>query len=104
MAKTKDKIKKIIKKLLIALEKNNINISEAYLFGSYSDGTNTKNSDIDIALISNEFTGILYIDIKKIGRIVRNIDYRIETHTFNNSDKDNSLFLQDIIKRGKKIA
>lgn len=69
-----------------------------------SDGTNTKNSDIDIALISNEFTGILYIDIKKIGRIVRNIDYRIETHTFNNSDKDNSLFLQDIIKRGKKIA
>lgn len=104
MAKTKDKIKNIIKRLLIALEENGINISEAYLFGSYSDGTSTKNSDIDIALISNEFTGILYIDIKKIGRIVRNIDYRIETHTFNNSDKDNSLFLQDIIKRGKKIA
>ena len=104
MAKTKDKIKNIIKRLLIALEENGINISEAYLFGSYSDETSTKNSDIDIALISNEFTGILYLDIKKIGRIVRNIDYRIETHTFNNSDKDNSLFLQDIIKRGKKIA
>jgi hypothetical protein len=47
--------------------------------------------DIDVALVSDEFTGVRYFDIKKIGRIVRNIDYRIEVHPFSPKELGKSM-------------
>lgn len=104
MAEKKIDVAKIIKKLLNALSENNIKISEAYLFGSYAYERNSEFSDIDLALVSRNFTGFRYLDIKKIGRIVRNIDYRIEIHPFSESDKGESMFLDEIIRTGIKIA
>lgn len=103
MAEKKAGTIKIISKLLTSLKNNKIKIREAYLFGSWAKETNTKYSDIDVALISDDFTGIRYFDIKKIGRIVRNVDYRIEVHTFSSSDADESMFLDEIIRDGIKI-
>ena len=104
MDKKNNEIIDIIRKLIKALKNKNIKISEAYLFGSYITNNNTEHSDIDVALISNEFTGVRYLDIKKIGRIVRNIDYRIEVHTFSENDKGKSMFLDEIIQKGIKVA
>lgn len=104
MVERKAEIIKILRKLLKALNENNITISEAYLFGSYAAEKSSKYSDIDVALISNAFTGIRYLDIKKIGRLVRNIDYRIEIHPFTIKDKGESLFLDEIIRTGIKVA
>jgi len=104
MAEKKIDVIKIIKKLLNVLSENNIKISEAYLFGSYAHERNSEFSDIDLALVSNDFTGVRYLDIKKIGRIVRNIDYRIEIHPFSEFDKGESMFLDEIIRTGIKIA
>ena len=103
MAKKRTEPIKIITKLLTSLRNHKITIREAYLFGSWTKETNTKCSDIDVALISDDFTGIRYFDIKKIGRIVRNVDYRIEAHTFSSSDADESMFLDEIIRNGIKI-
>ena len=104
MAEKKAEIIMIIKKLLSALKKNKIKINMAYLFGSFSNETNSEYSDIDVALISDDFCGIRYFDIKKIGRIVRNIDYRIEAHTFSTDSIRESMFLDEIIRNGTKIA
>jgi predicted nucleotidyltransferase len=104
MAETKIEVMDLIKKVLKALNNNKIRIDEAYLFGSYANETNSKYSDIDIALVSDDFTGVRYFDTKKIGRIVRNIDCRIEFHTFSNSSKQESMFLEEIIRNGIKIA
>lgn len=104
MAKKNIEIINIAKRLINELNKENIKILEAYLFGSYTLDKNTDLSDIDIALISDEFTGIRYLDVKKIGRIVRNIDYRIEIHTFTKKDKRESMFLDEIIRNGIKVA
>jgi len=103
MAKRKVEIIETIKNLLKALKENKIMISEAYLFGSCANETDSEFSDIDIALISNDFSGIRYHDIKKIGRIVRNIDCRIEAHPFSIKDKGESMFLDEIIHTGIRI-
>ena len=104
MAEKKAEIIMILKKLLSALKKNKIKIDRAYLFGSFAKETNSECSDIDVALISDDFCGIRYLDIKKIGRIVRNIDYRIEVHTFSSEGTSESMFLGEIIRNGIKIA
>jgi len=95
---------KIIQNLITALKQNNITISEVYLFGSHAENNYDEYSDIDLALVSADFSGILYHDIKKKGRIVRNIDYRIEVHTFSLQQKKNSLFLEEIRHKGIKVA
>ncbi|MGE5340950.1 MAG: nucleotidyltransferase domain-containing protein [Candidatus Omnitrophota bacterium] len=92
-----------INRLLITLNENNISISEAYLFGSCANESNSEYSDIDVALLSKEFTGVRYLDVKKIGRIVRNIDYHIEIHPFSLADKGESMFLDEIIRSGIRL-
>lgn len=104
MAERKTDVIALLKKLLKALNEHKIAVAEAYLFGSYSKNSQSQYSDIDVALVSKEFTGVRYLDIKKIGRIVRNIDYRIEVHPFALKDKGESMFLDEIIKTGVRVA
>jgi len=104
MAEKKDGVKEILRRLLKTLRENRIPISEAYLFGSYANGRNAEYSDIDVALVSEEFTGVRYYDVKKVGRLVRNIDFRIEVHPFALSDKGESMFLDEIIRTGIRVA
>ncbi|MBU0700795.1 nucleotidyltransferase domain-containing protein [bacterium] len=44
-----------IKKLIDVLTKRNIRTNKVILYGSYAEGKNTKYSDIDIAIISDDF-------------------------------------------------
>ena len=104
MAERTVEVVDMLNKLVRALNENKINISEAYLFGSYANGRANEYSDIDVALVSDGFTGVRYLDIKKIGRIVRNIDYRIEVHPFSLKDRDESMFLDEIVRTGIKVA
>ena len=46
---------KIIKFLIERLKEDGINIDKVILFGSYYKGTPHKDSDIDIAIVSNDF-------------------------------------------------
>jgi predicted nucleotidyltransferase len=104
MAEEKAEVIETIKRLVEVLKRNNINIAEAYLFGSYAQGRPSKFSDIDVALISDDLSGVRYLDIKRIGRMVRQLDYRIEAHTFTHSDKEESMFLDEIIRTGIRVA
>ena len=60
------------------LEKNRIHVSQALIFGSHAKGTANDESDIDVALISEAFTGDRFEDRRKIVPLRRNIDTRIE--------------------------
>ena len=48
------------------LSKNNFKIDKAYLFGSYAKGTNNEWSDIDLAVVSENFEGNRLFDKDKI--------------------------------------
>lgn len=68
------------------LKKHKIRISNAFIYGSYAKGTARIDSDIDLALISPDFSGNRYLDSIKIIPLRRKIDNRIEPVTFRPED------------------
>jgi predicted nucleotidyltransferase len=104
MVEISDKIRDLVKKFVIEAKKDNITISKAILFGSYAKGTNHEYSDIDIAVVSNEFEGRrLYDNIKLVDATLRtSID--IETHPYRPEDfTEDNLFVKEILEHGIRI-
>ncbi len=77
------------------------------LFGSYAKGTNNEDSDIDIAIITDDLKcNDIFDEQLNLKKLRRNIDYRIEPHLIEVSDFDNieTPFVQEIIDTGIKVA
>lgn len=82
MAQIPADISSIIDIFLKELEKENISVERAILFGSYAQGTNTPWSDIDLALFSSAFEGDRFKDRNKIRRIKLQISSSLEPIPF----------------------
>lgn len=83
-----------------------IPVTHAYLFGSYAKGTATKDSDIDICLLSPVFGKDPIEEMVKLRMISFPIDPRIEpipVHSDDWNDKYSSL-MAEIRKFGKHIV
>lgn len=78
MAHANDAIIDILKRYVKELALNGISVQDTILFGSYAKGTASKESDIDVAIISESFTGDRFEDRRKIVPLRRFIDSRIE--------------------------
>lgn len=83
MAHVNDQIISKIRKTIGLLNSNNISIKKAYLFGSYASGSEHEWSDIDIALVSADFSEDRYKERLRIMKIVNSIDNRIEPVPYN---------------------
>ena len=104
MVVTEDPIIKIIKRYIEELERNGIKISEAVVFGSYVKGEVHEDSDIDIALISDSFTGDRFDDRRKVVPLRRKIDSRLEPIPFRPEDfKEGGMLVDEIKNTGKSI-
>jgi predicted nucleotidyltransferase len=78
-------------------------VKRAWLFGSYVTGTQRADSDIDIAIMLNDFDDRLnaQIDLMKLRR---NIDLRIEPHPFREKDFSvNNPFVNEILISGIEL-
>ena len=106
MSSTKNKAINMAKKLIGLLKINGINVYEAYLFGSIAMDKADEYSDIDIAIVSEDFTGIPFYDVKKISKFRRAVDLRLEVHPFSLNDilHDPPLFFLDIKNKGVQIS
>ena len=104
MVKIPVDIREKIEKYLNVLKSNNIHFKEAVLFGSYAHGTNNKWSDIDIALVSDIFSGNRIKDKDKIREITLSVSSDIEVLPFNPRDfsMDNPL-AKEFIQTGIKL-
>lgn len=81
-----------------------IHIGAMYLFGSYAEGRATSSSDIDVAIVSNDFSGSRYYDSLKLSQIRDAVDITIEPiayHTDNFIMEDP--LVSQIVKTGIKI-
>ncbi len=104
MASKEDSIIEIIKKYIEELEKNQVYISEAILFGSHARGIANPESDIDVALVSDAFTGDRFEDRRRIIPFRRKIDSRIEPIPFKTEDYyDGGMLAREIKKTGKVV-
>lgn len=104
MAAISNEIIENTKRLLKILTASGLHIDKAILFGSYVKGTAGKWSDIDVALVSRDFTGVGFNDRKKINPFLIKVDSRIEPHPFRPEDftVDNP-FVKEILKQGIEV-
>ena len=94
-------IKNIIKPIL-----SKYGITEIYLFGSYARGEAKESSDIDIAIITDDFKNDIIDEELNLMRLRRKIDTRIEPHLIRIEDYKNAEtpFIQEVIDTGIKVA
>lgn len=94
-----------IEEFINLLIENGIDVSEAYLFGSATRGELNKDSDIDVAVVSRAFEGLLFHDVKKISKYRRMVDLRLEIHpfSFNEIKSDPPTFFKHIQKQGIRV-
>jgi predicted nucleotidyltransferase len=81
MAERKDRFNKVINSFLEEIQKK-YRIDDAYLYGSFAKGTSRKWSDIDIAIVSSDFSDDLFEERLLLMRLASTIDDRIEPRPF----------------------
>lgn len=97
-------IKKIITEYLALLKKHDVTFKKVYLFGSQISGNVTDDSDIDLAIVSDDFSGDTIEDSLYLTKLRRQVDSRIEPHPFLTSEfSEDDPFVQEIIKHGELI-
>jgi len=97
------KILEIIKTYITEISKY-YNIDNIILFGSFANGSNHEDSDIDIAVISPDILDTID-DGAKLLSLTWGIDTRIEPHPINTNEfKNNETpFIDEIIATGVEI-
>jgi len=104
MVEIPDQIRDIINRYINALEKNNIHVSKAVLFGSYAGGRANEWSDIDIALVSDSFEGDRLNDRGKIRKITLSVSSDLSPLPFRPEDfMPENPFVKEIIEKGINI-
>ena len=104
MAEVPAQIINIIKKFIDEARKDNIRISQVVLFGSYANGTNHEYSDIDLAVVSEDFEGISFYDSQKLTKAMLRTSIDIETHPYRPEDFTlSNPFAKEIIQSGIRI-
>ncbi len=104
MAVVTDKAIEVVEKFLKQLKDANIKVERAVLFGSYVKGQAGEWSDIDIAVVSPDFSGIRFNDNRILMPFVLKSDTRIEIHPFRPEDfTEDNLIVREIMKDGIEV-
>jgi predicted nucleotidyltransferase len=82
MAEDKVEIIEKVRRFIQLLLEAGLPVQCAYLYGSFSTGTNHEYSDIDVAIVAPHFSEKFSENIRLIAKISRRIDDRIETKGF----------------------
>ncbi len=84
--------------------KSHIQLHNLYLYGSYANGTFKDDSDIDIAVVADGFTGDQLEDTLMLMKLRRAVDNRIEPHPFSIEDfNDKDPMAKEVIRTGIRI-
>lgn len=84
----------------------NYKVEAIILFGSYAKGTEHEDSDIDIAIVTDDIKNDIFDEEVNLMGLRKGIDYRLEPHIIRIQDyKDISTpFVQEVINTGIQVA
>ena len=90
----------------IAIVKENYDVVAIILFGSYAKGTEHEDSDIDIAVVTDDIKTDKFDEEVKLTLLRRKIDSRIEPHIIKVEDYENdeTPFVVEVKNTGIKVA
>ena len=93
---------KIVKDYAREIEAKGVHLSTVIMFGSFAKGTQHEWSDIDVALVADEFTGVGFIDKKLFPYIgIKKPYIRIEAKTYpTDYFRESDPFIEEIKKEG----
>ena len=80
-----------------------LNLKRVILYGSYASNEQRKHSDIDVALVADEFSGIAFDDIDLFGKaLIKHIEIHPKTYPTDYFEEGDP-FIKEIIKTGIEI-
>ena len=79
---TQEEVIKKVRRLLELLNSEGLDITAAYLYGSYAAGTAHEDSDIDVAIVSSDLSGDRLENWCRLNRVANQIDVRMEVIGF----------------------
>lgn len=95
----------IIINKFISLVSEEFPLKKVYLFGSYATGNTKDYSDIDLAIVSDNFEGSRFFDKKKLNKYIMKISVDLEVHPFRTEDfTEDNPFVKEILQTGLKIV
>jgi predicted nucleotidyltransferase len=80
-----------------------LKFDKVYLFGSYAKNTFRDDSDIDVAIVVDKFSGDYFTINPLLWKLRREVDDRIEPVLIEKNN-DSSGFLEEIVKNGIEIS
>lgn len=88
------------------VQASGVKLHKVILYGSYAKGVQREHSDIDVALVADEFTGVGALDRKLFSKINIQDKYMyIETKTYpTDYFQSGDPFIDEIVKTGVEIA
>ncbi|MDD4493079.1 MAG: nucleotidyltransferase domain-containing protein [Eubacteriales bacterium] len=96
-----------IKRYLETLRTKNIKVKKAILYGSHAFGTNDRDSDIDLAIISPDFGRDRFSEALMLKKLTRDIDLDISPRPYSvkqyQQARQGDFLFDEIIKKGKII-
>ncbi len=106
MARRQDKelVYKNIQAFLRKLKENDIRVWRLYLYGSFAKDTYSENSDIDLAVFWDKDDIDGFDEDVRLMKLRRDVDVRIEPHSFARTDFDEAdPFIDEIVRTGERI-
>ncbi len=91
-----------VRELVQRLRAHHLSLRQVVLFGSYASNEQRRSSDIDVALVADEFSGFGFQDVGLIGEVLSEKQFiDIEPHTFSPEQfTDWNPFVQEIKRTG----
>lgn len=90
----------ITRKYAEEVARDGITIEAVYFFGSRAKGGETKDSDLDVCVVSDDFSGDKVEDTKRLYKLTKNVSLMIEPHPMRLDEfGDKYNFLAQEIKR-----
>ncbi len=103
MAQSTDDVIKIVRHFLDEIRKTH-KVELAFLYGSYAKGASNEWSDIDIAIVSPDFSDDLLKERLALAKLAIPIDDRIEPKPFNKKSFDlNDPLVYEITQSGIQL-
>ena len=98
---------KHVKNIVAEIKRSGIHLRKVILFGSYAKNKQHRWSDIDVALVADEFKTIGPEDVKLFSKIlIKYPELDIQPRTYNTKDftprKDS--FVEEILRTGKELS
>ena len=98
---------KHLKNIVAEIKRSGIHLRKVILFGSYAKNKQHRWSDIDVALVADEFKTIGPEDVKLFSKIlIKYPELDIQPRTYNTKDftprKDS--FVEEILRTGKELS